>query len=60
MPKPARVIRPVEKNISLPADLVTKVDLELYSEVEERVPFGAWSKLVEQLLRDWLAVRSVV
>lgn len=54
MPKPPRINRPVEKSINLPQDLVGKVDLELFSEVEGRVPFGTWSRLVERLLREWL------
>lgn len=52
--KPAKVMRPVEKSISLPTDVVALVDLQLYSELEGRVPFGAWSRLVEALLRRWL------
>lgn len=55
MPKPQRVDRPVEKSISLPRSLTTQVDLLLYSELEARVPHGAWAKLVEQLLRQHLA-----
>jgi hypothetical protein len=58
MPRPRKAIRPVEKNISLPQDLVTRVDLELWSEVEGKVPFGAWQKYVEGLIRADLARRS--
>ncbi len=52
--KPPKVIRPVLKNISLPEDLVARVELELYSELEGRVPHGAWARLVERLLREHL------
>ena len=55
MPKPARINRPYEKKINLPTDLVARVDLHLYSDLEARVPFGAWSKLVERLLTEYLA-----
>ena len=55
MPKPRRVDRPVEKSISLPQTLCAQVDIMLYSELEGRVPFGAWSKLMESLLAEWLA-----
>lgn len=58
MAKPPRIIRPVEKNISLPEDLVARVNLELFSEVEGKVPFGAWKKYVEQLIRADLAKRD--
>lgn len=60
MPRPAKAIKPAEKNISLPSDLVAKVDLALWSDLEGRVPFGGWSKLVEALLNRWLAERAAV
>jgi hypothetical protein len=52
------LIRPVVKQLSLPEDLCLKVDLELWSEVEGRVPYAAWKGLVEELLREWLKVRG--
>jgi len=58
MPRPRKAIRPVEKNISLPEDLVAQVDLELFSEVEGKVPFGAWQRLLERLSRGHLARRG--
>jgi len=57
MARPLKAVRPVEKNLSLPQDVVTKVDLELWSEVEGKVPFGAWSRYVEGLIRNDLAKR---
>jgi hypothetical protein len=54
MPRTRRVNHPIEKKISLPADIVTAVELELWSDLEGKVPYGAWSKLVERLLRDHL------
>lgn len=58
MPRPRKAIRPVEKNISLPEDIVARVDLELFSEVEGKVPFGAWQRYVEALIRADLARRD--
>ncbi len=43
---------PVEKSVSLDAALVAKVELALFSDLEGRVPYGAWSGLIEQLLRE--------
>lgn len=60
MPRPAKAIKPAEKNISLPSDLVARVDLVLYSDLEGKVPFGAWSKLVEALLARWLTERAAL
>ena len=58
MPKPRRVDRPIEKSINLPVSLCTKIDLLLYSELEGRVPHGAWSKLVAQLLESHITKLS--
>lgn len=56
MARPPKAIRPVEKTINLPSDLVAKVDLILFSELEGKVPHGAWSRfvtgLIEQALYD--------
>ena len=42
------------KELSLPPDIVARVDLALYSELEGRVPHGAWQKLLTHLLGEWL------
>lgn len=54
MPRVKSTIRPIKKGIHLPEDLVAKVDLRLMSELEGKVPFAAWSNLVERLLLTWL------
>jgi hypothetical protein len=60
MPKPKLAIRPIEKKISIPEDIVAQVDLELWSDLEGKVPFGAWSELATELLRDWLGHRKMM
>ncbi len=52
MPRPAKVDRPVEKSISLPESLCVQVDLILWSELEQRVPHGAWAKYVKRLVEE--------
>lgn len=52
MPRPRKAVRSIEKNISIPEDLVTRVELELWSELEGKVPFGAWQGLITKLLRE--------
>jgi len=52
MAKPKLVVRPVEKHISIPSDLAAKIDLRLYSELEGKVPHGAWAKLITLLLQN--------
>jgi hypothetical protein len=54
MPRPAKAVKSVTKEISLPPDIVAQVDLALYSELEGRVPHGAWQKLLTALLGEWL------
>lgn len=58
MPRPRKAVPSVEKNLSLPRDLVVAVDLELFSELEGKVPFGAWGRYVERLIREDLAKRG--
>lgn len=57
--KPRKVDRPVAKKIYVPESVATAVELELWSELEGKVPFGKWSELVEGLLRGWLNERKV-
>ena len=58
MAKPRKTDRPVEKNISLPSSLVVRVDLELFSTVEGKVPFGAWQRYVVSLIEADLIRRG--
>lgn len=54
MPRPTKADRPVHKKLALPQSIVAQVDLKLYSDLEQTVPYGAWSALVAQLLQEWL------
>lgn len=54
MPRPKNIMRPVHLKTSLPEDLRTRLDLHLWSEVECRVPMGAYQRLIVQLLREYL------
>ena len=45
---------PVEKSINLPASLVAEVELRLFDPSTNKVAYGAWSKLTEKLVREWL------
>lgn len=61
MPRKGKVGRkphsdpPFEKDISLPSSLVAEVELRLFDPATQKVQYGAFSKLVERLLREWLA-----
>ncbi len=52
MSRPPSVTKRISKNISLPEYLVARMELELYSEVDGRIPVGAQSQLIEALLRQ--------
>lgn len=58
MPRPRKGVRPVEKSISLPQDLCVRVDLLLWSELEERVPHGAWATYVQGLIERDMKARE--
>jgi len=58
MARPKKTDRPVEKNISLPQSIVVRVELMLFSELEGRVPFGAWQKYMVSLIEADLAKRD--
>ena len=53
MARPTKTIRTIYKNIGLPEDLVAKVELELFSEVEGKIPFGAQQEFFTELLREY-------
>lgn len=55
MPRPKKVDRPVEMAISLPRSLAARLELELFSELEGRIPHGARSRFIGQLIEDHFA-----
>lgn len=54
-----RLDRPTRLEVHLPESIVSRVRLELFSEVENRVPQGDMSNLVGGLLTEWLKSRGV-
>ena len=54
MPRPKKIDRPVNVTVWISTSIWTKVRERLFSEIEDRVPFGAQSALVEALLTEWL------
>ena len=55
-----KIDRPKRVEVQLPESIKIKVDIELYSEIEGKVPFGSFSGLVTELLREWLKGRGIV
>lgn len=58
MARPRNAVPSVEKRVSLPEDLCAILDLQFYSQLEGRIPYGAWSRYLERLIRQDLATRS--
>lgn len=52
MPKPANLIPSKQLNVALPLPLFTQLTLDLHSDLEQRVPHGAYSRFFSQLLRE--------
>lgn len=54
MPRPKKTERTVDKHIYLPETTAAKVDALLFSEIEQRVPYGRFNELVARLLEEWV------
>jgi hypothetical protein len=52
MGRPLKTLRPVALNVSLDEDVAAKMEIELWSELEGKVPFGAKRDLINKLLRS--------
>lgn len=53
MAKPKAVIPTIEKKIQIPMDLCTRMELELHSELEGKIPYGAQSEFINKLIRAY-------
>lgn len=59
MPAPKNIIPSASLHLHIPEDLKARLDLELFSEVEGRVPKGAYQRLVVSLLRRHFEARPL-
>jgi hypothetical protein len=57
MARPKKIIRTIPLNVGLPEDLYALIKIHLYSEVEERIPFGAQQEFFMRLVRDYFQNR---
>lgn len=51
MARPPKAVKSVPLNLSLDADIAERMKTELFSELEGKIPHGAQSKLINQVLR---------
>ena len=52
MPRPKAIVPGVSLHIVLPAELHARMELDLWSPAEQRIPFNAKGKLIAKLLRE--------
>ena len=53
MSRRPNVVPPQLLNLSLPLDVHSKLTLHLYSELEQRVPHGAYSRFIQERIREY-------
>lgn len=51
--RPPNVMRPVQLTTNIPEDLRAKLDLHLFSQLEGRVPHGAYSRFLAERIREF-------
>ena len=49
----------VQLNLALPLDVHTRLSADLYSELEQRVPHGAYSKKLSELIRAYYSCTNL-
>lgn len=52
--RPSRIL-----NLALPADIGARLDLFLYSEAEQRIPFAAHQRFISDRVREFFATESL-
>jgi hypothetical protein len=55
MPRPKHIDPPVEFVVSMPKSIFDEMQTKLHSEAVNRVPTGLRSKVIAQLVRNWMA-----
>jgi len=58
MGKPKKTVPVIFKKIGLPEDLVARIELELFSDLEGKIPFGAQQQFFENLVRKHYAEKD--
>ncbi len=52
--RPRKIDTPQQRIVRLPASVSARLDALLWSDVEGRVPYGAFQTLITRLVEDWL------
>lgn len=56
--RPPNVMRPIQLTTNIPEDLRAKLDLHLFSQVEGRVPHGAYSRFLAERIREFFEPKN--
>lgn len=59
MPRKPNIIPSVPLSLMLPMDIRAKVDAILYSDLEQRVPHGAYQKFFLELIRGFFETKEL-
>ncbi len=53
MPKPPNIDRPREVHLTLPESVYGKLSLHLWSDLENRIPLGAWQRFFVARINEY-------
>ena len=59
MGRPANVIPPTKLTTSIPQDVRVKLDLHLFSEIENRIPTGAYQRFIIERVQEFFSHRRL-
>lgn len=59
MARKPNLVPPTLLNLSLPADIHARLSLHLYSELEQRVPHGAYSRFIVDRLNEFFRSKQL-
>lgn len=59
MPKRPNLIPSLPLNTVIPLPLYTQLAAQLYSDLEQRVPHGAYSRFIAERLREYFATEAL-
>jgi len=60
MPRPVKAIPTVSKHLRIREDLIAQVELMLFSDLEGKVPYGAFQEYIEGLIMKDLLERKPI
>ena len=60
MSRPPNIYEPVKLTTNLPSDVKARLDLYLFSDIEGRVPKGAYSQFLVQRINEFFQQRDTI